>query len=73
MNNLPESNVSSVKDDGPRIRHDFIVTLSGYGRDKEGAFEDALKQIEDAAPYYDDDTVAPSDVAKEETVEAGPV
>jgi hypothetical protein len=64
MNTVPESNSTSVQDDEPRIRHDFIVTLSGYGRDPEEAFEDALKGIQDAPPYYDHYTFDRSDVAE---------
>lgn len=66
MNTVPESNSTSEEDDEPRFRHDFIVTLSGYGRDEEEAFEDAMKGTQDAPPYHDHCTIDRSDVADEE-------
>ena len=64
MNDLAEPGLSPAQDDGPSIRHDFIVTLSGYGRGPEEAFEDAFKAIQDAPPYYDHYTFDRSDVAE---------
>ena len=69
MNTVPDSNSTSEQDDEPRIRHDFIVTLSGYGSDAEEAFSDALKSIENSSPYYDDYTSDPSDVGLTDPVD----
>jgi hypothetical protein len=57
-------NTQTQSNDEPRYRHDFIVTLSGYGCDPEEAFEDALKAIEGSAPYYDHFTTDKCDVAE---------
>lgn len=57
-------NTQTQSSDEPRYRHDFIVTLSGYGRDPEEAFEDALKALELYAPYHDHYTTDESDVAE---------